>query len=114
MLGSEKSPGIMYLTMVELYKRIEARREEKSCEVLVSYQEVRCCRAVSPSASESLSLRFGVDPDPVVPHSGYPLRCQLCPVSPREAGSPTQFGELALLVSPIWSRGIFFSLPWST
>lgn len=43
MLGSEKSPGIMYLTMVELYKRIEARREEKRCEVLVSYQEVRCC-----------------------------------------------------------------------
>ncbi|XP_027638921.2 kinesin-like protein KIF18B [Falco peregrinus] len=40
MLGSEKSPGIMYLTMVELYKRIEARKEEKICEVLVSYQEV--------------------------------------------------------------------------
>ncbi|NXE28066.1 KI18B protein, partial [Ardeotis kori] len=40
MLGSEKSPGIMYLTMAELYKRIEARKEEKSCEVLVSYQEV--------------------------------------------------------------------------
>ncbi|XP_067168036.1 kinesin-like protein KIF18B isoform X1 [Apteryx mantelli] len=40
MLGSEKSPGIMYLTMVELYKRIEARKEEKTCEVLISYQEV--------------------------------------------------------------------------
>ncbi|NXV79173.1 KI18B protein, partial [Atlantisia rogersi] len=40
MLGSETSPGIMYLTMVELYKRIEARKEEQSCEVLVSYQEV--------------------------------------------------------------------------
>ncbi|XP_010180404.1 PREDICTED: kinesin-like protein KIF18B, partial [Mesitornis unicolor] len=40
MLGSEESPGIIYLTMVELYKRIEARKEEKSCEVLVSYQEV--------------------------------------------------------------------------
>uniref|UniRef100_A0A8C0GD20 Kinesin-like protein n=1 Tax=Chelonoidis abingdonii TaxID=106734 RepID=A0A8C0GD20_CHEAB len=40
MLGSEKSPGIMYLTMVELYKRIEERKEEKSCEVLISYQEV--------------------------------------------------------------------------
>ncbi|NXK28438.1 KI18B protein, partial [Arenaria interpres] len=40
MLGSEENPGIMYLTMVELYKRIEARKEEKSCEVLVSYQEV--------------------------------------------------------------------------
>ncbi|NXR01523.1 KI18B protein, partial [Sagittarius serpentarius] len=39
MLGSEESPGIMYLTMVELYKRIEARKE-KSCEVLVCYQEV--------------------------------------------------------------------------
>uniref|UniRef100_A0A7M4FAT8 Kinesin family member 18B n=1 Tax=Crocodylus porosus TaxID=8502 RepID=A0A7M4FAT8_CROPO len=40
MLGSEKSPGIMYLTMVELYKRIEARKDEKYCEVLISYQEV--------------------------------------------------------------------------
>ncbi|KAM9250266.1 kinesin-like protein KIF18B [Cariama cristata] len=40
MLGSEESPGIMYLTMVELYKKIEASKEEKSCEVLVSYQEV--------------------------------------------------------------------------
>lgn len=45
MLGSEHSPGIMYFTMVELYKRIEARKQEKSFEVLVSYQEVRCgCR----------------------------------------------------------------------
>ncbi|XP_072212982.1 kinesin-like protein KIF18B [Excalfactoria chinensis] len=40
MLGSEQSPGIMYLTMAELYRRIEARKDEKSCEVLVSYQEV--------------------------------------------------------------------------
>ncbi|NXX85480.1 KI18B protein, partial [Urocolius indicus] len=40
MLGSESSPGIMYRTMAELYSRIEARKEEKSCEVLVSYQEV--------------------------------------------------------------------------
>lgn len=42
MLGSEHSPGIMYFTMVELYKRMEARKQEKSCEVLVSYQEVHC------------------------------------------------------------------------
>ncbi|NXY78369.1 KI18B protein, partial [Glareola pratincola] len=40
MLGSEKNPGIMYFTMEELYKRIKAKKEEKSCEVLVSYQEV--------------------------------------------------------------------------
>ncbi|XP_064895905.1 kinesin-like protein KIF18B isoform X4 [Columba livia] len=39
MVGSESSPGIMYLTMVGLYEKIEARKE-KSCEVLVSYQEV--------------------------------------------------------------------------
>lgn len=78
MLGSEKNPGIMYLTMVELYKKIEARKEEKSCEVLVSYQEVRCGRATSLPASGSPLLRFGVDPDPVVPRWGYPL----CPVSP--------------------------------
>lgn len=82
MLGSEKSPGIMYLTMVELYKRIEARKEEKSCEVLVSYQEVLCSRAMSPPASGSPLLRFGVDLDPVVPWSGYSLGCQLCPVFP--------------------------------
>uniref|UniRef100_A0A8D0H2E4 Kinesin-like protein n=1 Tax=Sphenodon punctatus TaxID=8508 RepID=A0A8D0H2E4_SPHPU len=40
MLGSEKDPGIMYLTMVELYKEIEARKDKKHCEVLISYQEV--------------------------------------------------------------------------
>nr|XP_020653714.1 kinesin-like protein KIF18B [Pogona vitticeps]XP_020653715.1 kinesin-like protein KIF18B [Pogona vitticeps]XP_020653716.1 kinesin-like protein KIF18B [Pogona vitticeps] len=40
MLGSEKEPGIMFLTMEELYKKIEARKEEKQCEVLISYQEV--------------------------------------------------------------------------
>ncbi|XP_053115957.1 kinesin-like protein KIF18B isoform X2 [Hemicordylus capensis] len=40
MLGSEKDPGIMYLTMKELYKQIEARKEEKHCEVFISYQEV--------------------------------------------------------------------------
>lgn len=89
MLGSEESPGIMYLTMVELYKRIEARREEKSCEVLVSYQEVHCGRATSPPALRSPSLGFGVDLDPVVPCLGYLLCCQLCPVSSGQPESLT-------------------------
>ncbi|XP_069803135.1 kinesin-like protein KIF18B [Dendropsophus ebraccatus] len=40
MLGCEADPGVMYLTMVELYQRIEAIKEEKSCEVLISYLEV--------------------------------------------------------------------------
>ncbi|XP_054850651.1 kinesin-like protein KIF18B isoform X2 [Eublepharis macularius] len=40
MLGSEKDPGIMYLTMAELYKKIEAKKGQKQWEVLISYQEV--------------------------------------------------------------------------
>ncbi|XP_043860577.1 kinesin-like protein KIF18B isoform X2 [Dromiciops gliroides] len=39
MLGGEGDPGIMYLTMMELYQRLEARRQEKHFEVLISYQE---------------------------------------------------------------------------
>ncbi|KAM4652183.1 kinesin-like protein KIF18B [Discoglossus pictus] len=40
MLGTEADPGVMYLTMVELYRRIEAIKEVKQCEVLISYLEV--------------------------------------------------------------------------
>ncbi|XP_056672957.1 kinesin-like protein KIF18B isoform X1 [Monodelphis domestica] len=40
MLGGERDPGIMYLTMMELYQRLEARRQEKHYEILISYQEV--------------------------------------------------------------------------
>uniref|UniRef100_A0A8C3W0K9 Kinesin-like protein n=1 Tax=Catagonus wagneri TaxID=51154 RepID=A0A8C3W0K9_9CETA len=40
MLGSEGDPGIMYLTTMELYRRLEAQQEEKRFEVLISYQEV--------------------------------------------------------------------------
>ncbi|CAH6776216.1 kinesin-like protein KIF18B [Phodopus roborovskii] len=40
MLGTEGDPGIMYLTTMELYRRLEARQEEKKFEVLISYLEV--------------------------------------------------------------------------
>ncbi|XP_067875806.1 kinesin-like protein KIF18A isoform X2 [Heterodontus francisci] len=40
MLGSVDQPGVMYLTMVELYERIEQMKDEKICEVAVSYLEV--------------------------------------------------------------------------
>ncbi|XP_077020240.1 kinesin-like protein KIF18B isoform X2 [Tamandua tetradactyla] len=40
MLGREGDPGIMYLTTMELYRRLEALQEEKRFEVLISYQEV--------------------------------------------------------------------------
>lgn len=40
MLGTEENPGIMYLTTMELYRRLEAQQEEKQFKVLISYQEV--------------------------------------------------------------------------
>ncbi|XP_023929910.1 kinesin-like protein KIF18A isoform X2 [Lingula anatina] len=40
MLGSPSSPGVIFLTMMELYRRIELMKEEKICDVAVSYLEV--------------------------------------------------------------------------
>lgn len=41
MLGAgSESPGVIYLTMVELYQKISAMQSEKSCNVTVSYLEV--------------------------------------------------------------------------
>ncbi|XP_067902585.1 kinesin-like protein KIF18A isoform X2 [Heterodontus francisci] len=40
MLGSSGQPGVMYLTMKELYNRIEQMKDEKCCDIAVSYLEV--------------------------------------------------------------------------
>ncbi|XP_010641220.1 kinesin-like protein KIF18B isoform X2 [Fukomys damarensis] len=40
MLGQDGDPGIMYLTTMELYRRLEALQEENRFEVSVSYLEV--------------------------------------------------------------------------
>ncbi|XP_046863402.1 kinesin-like protein KIF18A [Xenia sp. Carnegie-2017] len=40
MLGNDKTPGVMFLTMMDLYKRIDEMKNEKTCEVAVSYLEV--------------------------------------------------------------------------
>ncbi|XP_078405670.1 kinesin-like protein KIF18A [Cetorhinus maximus] len=40
MLGSPGQPGVMYRTMNELYNRIEQVKDEKCCDVAVSYLEV--------------------------------------------------------------------------
>ncbi|XP_067850188.1 kinesin-like protein KIF18A isoform X2 [Heptranchias perlo] len=40
MLGSSGQPGVMYLTMKELYNRIEQVKDEKCCDIAVSYLEV--------------------------------------------------------------------------
>lgn len=40
MLGKPENPGITFLTLMELYRRIDDVKEEKTCEVGVSYLEV--------------------------------------------------------------------------
>jgi hypothetical protein len=40
MLGSAAEPGVMYLTMLDLFKCIDEIKEEKECSTAVSYLEV--------------------------------------------------------------------------
>ncbi|KAG8438232.1 hypothetical protein GDO86_008793 [Hymenochirus boettgeri] len=40
MLGSPGEPGVMYLTMMDLYERIDSLKEEKICDIAISYLEV--------------------------------------------------------------------------
>lgn len=40
MLGSPEDPGVMYLTMMALYNCMDQIKEEKICNVAVSYLEV--------------------------------------------------------------------------
>ncbi|XP_060117301.1 kinesin-like protein KIF18A [Heteronotia binoei] len=40
MLGTPEDPGVMYLTMVELYNSIDRMKKEKHCAIAVSYLEV--------------------------------------------------------------------------
>lgn len=40
MLGSAAEPGVMYLTMLDLYKSMDEIKEEKVCSTAVSYLEV--------------------------------------------------------------------------
>ncbi|XP_015670870.1 kinesin-like protein KIF18A [Protobothrops mucrosquamatus] len=40
MLGTPEDPGVMYLTMMELYNSIDRMKEEKHCAIAVSYLEV--------------------------------------------------------------------------
>ena len=40
MLGNFNTPGVMFLTMMDLYQRINNMKAEKTCDVAVSYLEV--------------------------------------------------------------------------
>lgn len=40
MLGNTSDPGVCFLTMMDLYSRIEEMKHDKTCDVAVSYLEV--------------------------------------------------------------------------
>jgi kinesin family protein 18/19 len=40
MLGNYQNPGVMFLTMMDLYQRIDDMKNDKTCDVAVSYLEV--------------------------------------------------------------------------
>ena len=40
MLGNYNTPGVMFLTVMDLYHRMENIKAEKTCDVAVSYLEV--------------------------------------------------------------------------
>lgn len=40
MLGGPEDPGVIFHTMMELYRRIDAIKNTKTCHVKVSYCEV--------------------------------------------------------------------------
>ena len=52
MLGSAGQPGVMFHTMMELYRRIDEMKSEKTCEIAVSYMEV------SPMKLSSVSRKL--------------------------------------------------------
>jgi len=41
MLGNPQKPGVMYLTMIDLYNRIGDMEGDTTCDVAVSYLEVK-------------------------------------------------------------------------
>lgn len=43
MLGSPENPGVMYLTMMALYNSMDEIKEDKICNIAVSYLEVSSC-----------------------------------------------------------------------
>ena len=57
MLGSGGQPGVMFHTMMELYRRIEELKADKTCEVAVSYMEVSFRLALYPDAREGKGRR---------------------------------------------------------
>ena len=63
MLGQPEDPGVIFQTMMELYRRIDAIKNTRTCKVSVSYCEVRMCVRFPPSSMyvcAFLSVKFVV------------------------------------------------------
>lgn len=58
MLGSPEDPGVMYLTMMALYNCIDQIKEDKICNVAVSYLEVSFCSWYTAFNKDKLVLPF--------------------------------------------------------
>ena len=58
MLGTQDKPGVMFLTTMELYKRIDELKHEKSCQVAVSYLEVYIIYTCRPLYAAQVTETF--------------------------------------------------------
>ncbi len=55
MLGSKENPGVMFLTTMELYRRIDQVKHEKNCQIAVTYLEV-CIMTDASSDANTLYM----------------------------------------------------------
>ena len=64
MLGDQSNPGVMFLTMMELYSRINACKDEKISDVAVSYLEVTSfVRKKFSKTCSQFESNFFLDPE---------------------------------------------------
>lgn len=71
MLGHPEDPGVIFLTMMELYRRIDALKASKTCRVSVSYSEV--CEALLPDSPGTLGVSM-----PATPSGGESVHRNRC------------------------------------
>ena len=58
MLGHPEDPGVIFLTMMELYRRIDSLKASKTCRVSVSYSEVSPVILTSSHITWCIACRY--------------------------------------------------------
>ncbi|XP_030845070.1 kinesin-like protein KIF18B isoform X2 [Strongylocentrotus purpuratus] len=89
MLGGPNQPGIMFLTVMELYQKISSEKSEKLCDVAVSYLEIYN-EAVKDLLVPSGHLAIREDPQRGVVVSGLSLHK---PKNAKELFSMLEYGN---------------------